>query len=55
MIYTDGSQSAKGTVVAWTTEECGMTAGAIAFATPFTWSIVECEIFAIVMALRDVP
>ena len=34
MIYTDGSKSNKGTAVAWTTEECGMTEGARAFATP---------------------
>jgi len=54
LIYTDGSKSDKGTAVAWTTEECGMTEGARAFATPSTWSIVECEIFAIVAALRDV-
>jgi len=54
MIYTDGSKSDKGTAVAWTTEECGMTEGARAFATPSSWSIVECEIFAIVTALRDV-
>jgi len=54
MIYTDGSKSDKGTVVAWTTEECGMTKGARAFATPSSWSIVECEIFAIIAALRDV-
>jgi len=54
MIYTDGSKSDKGTVVAGTTEECGMTEGARAFATPSMWIIVECEIFAIVAALRDV-
>jgi len=54
LIYTDGSKSDKGTAVAWTTEECGMTEGARAFATPSTWSIVECEIFAIIAALRDV-
>jgi len=54
MIYTDGSKSDKGTAIAWTTEECGMTEGARAFATPSTWSIVECEIFAIIAALRDV-
>jgi len=34
MIYTDGLKSDKGTVVAGTTEECGMTEGARAFATP---------------------
>jgi len=33
MIYTDGLKSDKGTAVAWTTEECGMTDGAKAFAT----------------------
>jgi len=54
MIYTDGSKCDRGTAVAWTTEECGMTEGAKAFATPPTWSIVECEIFAIIAALRDV-
>jgi len=54
MIYTDGSKSDKGTAVLWTTEECGMTEGARAFATPATWSSVECEIFAIVAPLRDV-
>jgi len=54
MIYTDGSKSDKGTAVEWTTEECGMTKGARAFATPSTWSIVECEIFAIIAAMRDV-
>jgi len=54
IIYTDGSKSDKGTAVAWTTEECGMPEGARAFATPCSWSIVECEIFAIVAALRDV-
>jgi len=54
MIYTDGSKSDKGTAVAWTTEECGMTEGAKAFATPSIWSIVESEIFAIIAALRDV-
>jgi len=54
MIYTDGSKSDKGTAVAWTTEECGMTEGAKAFATPSSWSILECEIFAIIAALRDV-
>jgi len=54
MIYTDGSKSDKGTAVAWTTEECGMTEGARAFATPSSWSIVECEIFAIIAPLRDV-
>jgi len=52
--YTDGSKSDKGTAVAWTTEECGMSEGAKAFATPSSWSIVECEIFAIIAALRDV-
>jgi len=31
-----------------------MTEGARAFATPSSWSIVECEIFAVVAALRDV-
>jgi len=31
-----------------------MTGGARAFATPSTWSIVECEICAIITALRDV-
>ena len=54
MIYTDGSMSDKGIAVAWTTEECGMTEGVRAFATPSTWSIVECETFAIIAALRDV-
>jgi len=54
MIYTDGLKSNKGTAVTWTTEECGMTEGARAFATPSSWSIVECEAFAIVAALRDV-
>jgi len=54
LIYTDGSKSDKGTAVAWTTEEGGMTEGARAFATPPSWSIVECEIFAIIAALRDV-
>ena len=54
LIYTDGLKGDKGTAVAWTTEESGMTEGARAFATPSTWSIVECEIFAIVAALRDV-
>jgi len=54
LIYTAGSKSDKGTAVAWTTEECGMTEGAKAFATPSSWSIVECEIFAIIAALRDV-
>jgi len=54
MIYTDHSKNDKGTAVAWTTEECGMTEGARAFATPSTWSIVECEILAIIAALRDV-
>jgi len=54
MIYTDGSKSNKGTAVAWTTEECGRSDGARAFATPSSWSIVECEIFAIIAALRDV-
>ena len=54
MVYTDGSKSNKGTAVAWTTEECGMAEGAKAFATPSTWSIVECEIFASVAALRDI-
>jgi len=54
MIYTDGSKNDNGTAVGWTTEECGMTEGARAFATPSTWSIVECEIFAIIAALRDV-
>jgi len=54
MIYTDGSKSDKGTAVAWTTEECGMTEGAKAFATPSSWSIVECETFTIIAALRDV-
>jgi len=54
MIYTDGWQSDKGTAVAWTTEESRMTEGARAFATPSTWSIVECEIFAIIAALQDV-
>jgi len=54
MIYTDRSKSDKGTAVAWTIEECGMTEGARAFATPAVWSIVECEIFAIVAALRDI-
>jgi len=53
MSYIDGSKSDKGTAVAWTSEECGMTEGARAFATPSTWSIVKCEIFAIVTALRD--
>jgi len=37
MIYTDGSKSDKGTAVAWTTEEYGMTEGARAFATPSSW------------------
>jgi len=54
IIYTDGSKSNEGTAVAWTTEEYGMTEGARPFATPSTWSIVECEIFAIVAALRDI-
>lgn len=54
MIYTDGSKSSSGTAVAWTTEECGMTEGARAFATPSTWSIVECETFAIIAALPDI-
>jgi len=54
LIYTNGSKCDKGTAVAWTTEECGMTEGARAFATPSAWSIVECEIFAIIAALRDV-
>ena len=54
MIYTDGLKSSNGIVVAWTTEECGMTEGARAFATPSTWSIVKCEILAIIAALRDV-
>jgi len=36
MINTDGSKSNKGTAVAWTTEECGMTEGARALATPST-------------------
>ena len=54
MIYIDGSKSDKGTAVAWTTEECGMTEGAKAVATPSTWSIVECETFAIIAALRDI-
>jgi len=54
MIYSNGSKNDKGTAVAWTTEECGMTEGARAFATPSRWSIVECEIFAIIAALRDV-
>jgi len=54
MIYTDGSKSDKGTAVAWTTEECGMTEGARAFGTTSSWSIVECEMFAILAALRDV-
>ena len=54
MIYTDGLKSDKGTAVAWTTEECGMTEGARALATPSSWSIVECETFAIITALRDV-
>jgi len=31
-----------------------MMEGAKAFATPSSWSIVECEIFAIVAVLRDV-
>jgi len=31
-----------------------MTEGARAFATPLTWRIVECKIFAIMAALRDV-
>ena len=54
MVYTDGSKSGKRTAVAWTTEECGITEGAKVFATPSTWSIVECEIFAIVAALHDI-
>jgi len=54
VIYTDGSKSDKGTAVAWTTEECGMSEGARAFATPSSWSIVECEIFAIIATLRNI-
>jgi len=54
MIYTYSSKGNKGTAVAWTIEECRITEGANAFATPSTWSIVECEIFAILAALRDV-
>jgi len=54
IIDTDSSKSNKGTAVAWTTEEYGMTEGARAVATPSTWSIVECEIFAIITAMRDV-
>jgi len=54
MIYTDGSKSSKGTVLAWTTEECGMTEAVRAFAPLSTWSIVECEIFAIIAVLRDI-
>jgi len=54
IIFTDCSKRDKGTAVAWTTEECGMTEGARAFATASSWSIMECEIFAIMAALRDV-
>jgi len=54
MVYTDGSQSDKGTAVPCTTEESGMTEGARAFGTPSTSTIVECETFAIIAALRDV-
>jgi len=54
MIDTDGSKSSRGTAVAWTIEECGMTECVCAFATPSTWGIVVCEIFSIIAALRDV-
>jgi len=54
MVYVDGLKSNKGTAVAWTTEECVMTEGARAFATHSSWSIVACEIFAFIAALRDV-
>jgi len=54
MVFTDGLKSGKGMAVAWTTEEYGMTEGTSEFATPSTWSVVECEIFAIVAALRDI-
>ena len=55
LIYTDGSKSGKGTAVSWTVCEGGLMDGSKAFATPGTWSIVECEIFAIIASLRDVP
>jgi len=54
LIFTDRSKSEKGTAVAWTTEECGMTESTRAFTTPSTWSIVECQIFTIVAVLRDI-
>jgi len=54
LLFTDGSKSEKGTAVAWTTEECGITESERAFTTPSTWSIVECQIFAIVAVLRDI-
>jgi len=53
-VFTDGSKTHKGTAVTGAMEECGMTEGGKAFATPTTGSIVEWEICAVFAALRDV-
>ena len=55
LIYTDGSKNPSGTAVSWTMFEGGLTEGARVLATPAGWSIVECELFAIVASLRDIP
>src|SRR5207302_813883 len=52
VVYTDRSKSSEGAGVAWTVFVRGQVTGAGGCAVPSSWSIVECELFAAVCALR---
>src|SRR5207302_10806318 len=52
VVYTDGSKSSEGAGVAWAVFVRGKVTGAGGCAVPSSWSIVECELFAVVCALR---
>src|SRR5437879_4975922 len=52
VVYTDGSKTSEGAGVAWAVFVRGNVTGAGGCAVPRSWSIVECELFAVVCALR---
>jgi len=52
LVYTDGSKSAGGCGVSWVGFERGLELGRCGKAAPPSWSVVECELAAVLGALR---
>src|SRR5437879_11051081 len=51
VVYTDGSKTTEGAGVAWAVFVKGTVTGAGGCAVQYSWSIVECDVLAIVLAL----